>query len=128
MFPCGSTLFIYFPIKNVQNITEIDVFYANFSEKGCLHITISANFSKRENGWIVQTRGETHLSTAFISNGNLPVSQTSHHLSKSNNLDMFALEANMLFLLLFRSCSNIDLNRDRPNPGTSKPPHMPNRI
>ena len=38
-----------------------------------------------------------------------------NHLSKSNNLDMFALEANVLFItkqvctlfLLFRSCSNI---------------------
>ena len=35
----------------------------------------------------------------------LPVSQTSHHLSKSNNLDMFVLEAKTMFLL-FRSCSN----------------------
>ena len=56
MFPYGSTLFINFPNKNVQNITEIDMFltfYANFSEKGCLYIAIYANFPKKENVWIV---------------------------------------------------------------------------
>ena len=72
----------------------------------------------------VDPRG-THLSKAFISNGNnrelLPVSQTSHfsqnHLSKSNNLDMFALEL-----------AAIELNLDSSNPGTSKHPYMSNRI
>ena len=46
-----------------------------------------------------------HLSVTKIIWNCLPVSQTSHHLSKSNNLDMFALEAITMFLL-FRSCSN----------------------
>ena len=110
MFLCGSTLFINFPNKNVQNITEIDVFLCELSEKGCLHIAIYANFSKREN--VCRPAGK-HISprpsSAKEITGNcLPVSQrlilAKNHLSKSN-LDMFALEANMLFLL-FRSCSN----------------------
>ena len=43
-----------------------------------------------------------------------------NHLSKSNNFNMFVLEANTLFLL-FRTL-------DSSNPGTSKHPHMSNRI
>ena len=36
MFPCGSTLFINFPNKNVQNITEIDVSLCElFRERMC---------------------------------------------------------------------------------------------
>ena len=72
VFPGGSTLFINFPSKNVQNITEIDMslcelfqerilyiaIYANFSEKGCLYIAIYANFSKREKEWIGRPAGD----------------------------------------------------------------------
>ena len=40
MFPCGSTLFINFPNKIVQNITEIDVSLCElFRERMCFLCT-----------------------------------------------------------------------------------------
>ena len=56
-------------------------------------------------------------------------------MSKSNNLDMFALEANVLFiskqvctLFLLLEVAAIEYNLDSSNPGTSKHPHRSNRI
>ena len=56
-------------------------------------------------------------------------------MSKSYNLDMFALEANVLFiskqvctLFYFLDVAAIEYNIDSSNPGTSKHPHMSNRI
>ena len=64
-------------------------------------------------------------------------------MSKSNNLDMFALEANLgpvreqMYYLsrsklvhcsYFLGVAAIEYNIDSSNPGTSKHPHMSNRI
>ena len=78
--------------------------YANFSEKGCLYIAIYANFSKREKEWIGRPAGKQisprPSSVTEIIGNCLPVSQTSHFSQKSSEFDIFALEANTLFLLL----------------------------
>ena len=64
-------------------------------------------------------------------------------MSKRNNLDMFALEANLgpvreqIYYLsrskfvccsYFLEVSAIEYNIDSSNPGTSKHPHMSNRV
>ena len=109
-FFAGLHYLLTFPTRMSKISQKSMCFYVNFSEKGCLHIAIYANFCKREN--VCRPAGK-HISprpsSAKEITGNcLPVSQrlilVKNHLSKSN-LDMFALEANMLFLL-FRSCSN----------------------
>ena len=108
-FPAGLHYLLTFPTRMSKISQKSMCLYANFFEKGCFYIAIYANFSKREcrpAGKHISPRPSS--ATEIIGNC-LHVSQTSHssqnHLSKSNNLDMFALEANTLFLL-FRSCSN----------------------
>ena len=62
VFPCGSTLFINFPNKNVRNITEIDiVFMRTFPRKEVFISPYMRNFPKRE--WMdsVDPRGNTPL-------------------------------------------------------------------
>ena len=94
-FPAGLHYLLTFPARIPPKSQKLMCLYANFSEKGCLYIAIYATFSKRENEWIVWTRGESHLFKAFISNGNnremsacFPnVNFSQIHLSKSNNLD-----------------------------------------
>ena len=45
---------VVYTIYQLSKISQKSMcFYANFSEKGCLYIAIYANFSKRENVWIV---------------------------------------------------------------------------
>ena len=45
---------VVYTIYQLSKITQKSMcFYANFSEKGCLYTAIYANFSKRENEWIV---------------------------------------------------------------------------
>ena len=104
-FPAGLHYLLTFPTRMSKISQKSMCLYANFSEKGCLYIAIYANFSKGS----VDPRGNTSSSATEIIGNCLHVSQTSHfsqnHLSKSNNFNMFVLEANTLFLL-FRSCSN----------------------
>ena len=84
--------------------------YANFSEKECLDLSgdispYMRTFPKgRIYGW--SRPAGKHISprpssAAGVVGNYLPVSLTSHssknHLSKSNNLDMFELEAYVLF-------------------------------
>ena len=52
-FPAGLHYLLTFPTRMSKITQKSMCFYANFSEKGCLHIAIYANFSKRENVWIV---------------------------------------------------------------------------
>ena len=51
-FPAGLHYLLTFPTR-MSEISQKMCLYANFSEKGCLYIAIYANFSKRENEWIV---------------------------------------------------------------------------
>ena len=109
-FPAGLHYLLTFPTRMSKVSQKSMCLYANFSWKGCLYIAIYANFSKRE----CRPAGK-HISpwpssaTEIIGNC-LHVSQTSHfsqnNLSKSNNFNMFVLEANTLFLL-FRSCNRV---------------------
>ena len=48
-FPAGLHYLLTFPTRMSKISQKSMCFYANFSEKGCLHIAIYANFSKREN-------------------------------------------------------------------------------
>ena len=113
VFPCGSTLFINFPNKNVRNITEImDVILVYipaeinvslrelFRERVSLYRHICELFQKGE--WMdsLDPRGNKSLNGNNRSHKRLILAK--NHLSKSNNLDMFALEANTLFLLFSR--------------------------
>ena len=87
-FPAGLHYLLTFPTRMSTISQKSMCLYVNFSEKGCLYIAIYANFSKRENERIGQTFRETHLSKAFISNGNnrelSAFSQTSHFSKKSS--------------------------------------------
>ena len=73
-FPAGLHYLLTFPTRMSKISQKSMWLYANLSEKGRLYIAIYANSSKRENEWIVLTCGETHISQAFISNGNNRVS------------------------------------------------------
>ena len=52
-FPAGLHFPLTFPTRMSEISQKSVCLYANFSEKGCLYIAIYANFSKRENEWIV---------------------------------------------------------------------------
>ena len=100
-FPAGQHYLLTF-LTRLSSISQKSMcLYANFSEKGCLYIAMYANFSKRECRPAGKHISPRPSSATEIVGNCLPVSQTSHfsqnHLSKSNNLDIFALEANTLF-------------------------------
>ena len=52
-FPAGLHYLLIFPTRLSKILQKSMCLHANFSEKGCLYIAINANFSKRENEWIL---------------------------------------------------------------------------
>ena len=84
MFPCGSTLFINFPNKNVQNNTEIGVSLCEFFRiYPVIYRHICELFQKREFMDSVEPRGNTSLATEIVGYC-LPVSLTSHSNQESS--------------------------------------------
>ena len=104
-FPAGLHYLSTFPTRMSKISQKSMGFFANFSKKGCLYIAIYANFSKRECRPAVKHISPRPSSATAVCLFHKRLILAKNHLSKSNNLDMFALEANTLFLL-FRSCSN----------------------
>ena len=78
MFPCGSTLFINFPDKNVKNITEIDVSIGTFPRKGVFISPYMRTFPKGDS--------PRPLSATEIIGNYLPVSQMSQHISQKSSV------------------------------------------